>query len=385
MRFALVIGVCLGMCLPPLFAAVPASATEQAKAPAPDRPSADSVRQTYRTQINDNTVTIMAGAAHGSDTEIVQDIAAVLDDGTALRVVPMIGKGPAQTVKDVLFMRGVDMGITHATVLSHYAKTGELGPLRSQIAYVAKLFNEEMHLLARAGIEDVQALDGKVVNFGPEGSGTEITARHVFATLGVQVSEVHHDDADAIAKLKSGEIDATIVIGGKPAPLLSQVEPDSGLKLISLPYAKGLEDETYPATLTHEDYPALIEAGARIDTVAVCAVLVSFNWDDDSVRSKKLERFVERFFSKFDAFLVSPRHPKWQQVNFAATLEGWKRSPLAQDWIDRAKTAVAADAGAREQFETFLAQADTDATPRSDEERTKLFRAFLEWSKTQQN
>ena len=177
----------------------------------------------------------------------------------------------------------------------------------------------------------------------------------------------------------------SIVIGGKPAPLLSQVEPDSGLKLISLPYAKGLEDETYPATLTHEDYPALIEAGARIDTVAVCAVLVSFNWDDDSVRSKKLERFVERFFSKFDAFLVSPRHPKWQQVNFAATLEGWERSPLAQDWIDRAKTAVAADAGAREQFETFLAQADTDATPRSDEERTKLFRAFLEWSKTQQN
>src|SRR5690606_15974326 len=68
MRFALVIGVCLGMCLP-LFAAAPASATEQAKAPAQDRPSAESVRQTYRARINDNTVTVMAGSAHGSDTE----------------------------------------------------------------------------------------------------------------------------------------------------------------------------------------------------------------------------------------------------------------------------------------------------------------------------
>jgi uncharacterized protein len=382
MRFALAIGVCLL----PLFAVAPAGAKEQAKAQtsAPNS-SAQSIRQTYRAQLNDNTVTIMAGATHGSDAAIVQDIAAVLDDGTALRVVPMIGKGPAQTVKDVLFMRGVDMGITHASVLSHYAKTGELGPIRSQIAYVAKLFNEEMHLLARAGIEDVRALDGKTVNVGPDGSGTEITARLVFAQLGVRVREVHLDDRDALSKLQSGAIDATILIGGKPAPLLTQIPRDSGIKLLALPYAKGLEDETYPATLDHDDYPALIEAGTRLDTVAVCAVLVSFNWADDSVRTKKLQRFVDGFFDNFDAFLKAPRHPKWQQVNFAATLETWKRSPLAQSWIDRAKTAVAADDGARERFETFLAQADVGTVAQSDEERTELFRAFLEWSKTQQN
>jgi uncharacterized protein len=379
MRFALVIGACFV----PLFAAAPAGA-DDVKTSA-DSASAQSIRQTYRAQLNDNTVTIMAGTTHGSDAAVVQDIAAVLDDREALRVVPMIGKGPAQTVKDVLFMRGVDMGITHATVLGHFAKTGELGPIKDQIAYVAKLFNEEMHLLARAEIEDVKALDGKVVNFGPEGSGTEVTARLVFETLGVHVSEAHLDDADAIAKLSSGEIDATVVIGGKPAPLLSQVERNSGFKFLALPYAKGLEEATYPATLTHEDYPDLIEPGARIDTVAVCAVLISFNWDEDSARTKKLERFVDRFFTNFDAFLDVPRHPKWQEVNFAATLEDWKRSPLAQHWIDNAKTAVAADAGAREKFETFLAQADTGASAVSEEERTKLFRAFLEWSKTQKN
>lgn len=380
MRFALVIGVCLL----PLLPVGSASAEEQAKISAPSR-SSESVRQAYRAEINDNTVTIIAGAAHGSDAAIVQDIAAVLDHGADLRVVPMIGKGSAQTVKDVLFMRGVDMGITHASVLNHFAKTGELGPIREQIAYVAKLFNEEMHLLARAGIDDVHALDGQVVNVGPEGSGTEITARLVFATLGINVREVNLDDADALAKLQSGAVDATVFIGGKPSPLLAQVSPDSGIKLLALPYAKGLEDDTYPATFDHEDYPALIEAGTRIDTVAVCAVLVSFNWDDDSVRTKKLERFVDRFFGNFDAFLEAPRHPKWQQVNFAATLETWKRSSLAQAWIDRAKTAVAKDEGARERFETFLAQADTAAATASDEERAELFRAFLEWSKTQNN
>jgi len=383
MRIALAIGVCLL----PLCAAAPAGAKDdtkdQAKPASQDRPSAQNIRQDYRAKLNDNTVTIMSGAARSTDAAIVQDVAAVLDDGAAMRVVPMIGKGPAQTLRDVMFMRGVDMGITHANVLGHYAKTGELGPLKSQVTYIAKLFNEEMHVVAHAGVDDVRALDGKTVNVGMEGSGAEITARLVFAALGIAVREVHLDPADALAKLEAGEIDATVVVGGKPAPIIARVTRGSRLKLLGLPYVKDLEDDTYPAILTHEDYPALIEDGVRIDTVAVCAVLVSFNWSKDSARSKKLEPFVERFFSNFDAFLAPPRHPKWQQVNFAATLEGWTRSPLAQSWIERAKTAVAADSGARDRFETFLAQADTGVPSGSDDERAKLFRAFLEWSKTQ--
>jgi uncharacterized protein len=379
MRIALVIGVCLL----PLCAAPPAGAQDQAKRAPEARSSADSIRQAYRAKLNDNTVTIMSGAARSTDAAIAQDIAAVLDDGAVMRVVPMIGKGPAQTLRDVMFMRGVDMGITHANVLGHYAKTGELGALKSQITYIAKLFNEEMHVVTHDGVDDVRALEGKTVNVGMEGSGSELTAGLVFAALGVSVREVHLDPVDALAKLEAGEIDATVVIGGKPAPILAEVSRGSGLKLLALPYVKGLEDDTYPAILSHEDYPALIESGARIDTVAVCAVLVSFNWAKDSARSKKLEPFVDRFFSNFDEFLAPPRHPKWQQVNFAATLEGWQRSPLAQSWIDRAKTAVAADSSARERFETFLAQADTGVPAESDDERAKLFRAFVEWSKTQ--
>jgi len=346
--------------------------------------SAQSIRQRYRADLNDNTVTIMAGGPEATDLAIVQDVAAVLDDGANLRVVPMVGKGPVQNLKDVLFMRGVDMGITQANVLKHFAKTNELGPgLESQVVYVAKLFNEEMHVLAREGIDDMRALDGKTVNIGPKGSGAEITARRVFAALGITIREVSLDAAEAVARLKSGAIDASVLVAGKPAPLLAHLEEADGLKLIGVPYLEGLEDEYYPASLTSDDYPHLIAEGASVDTVAVCAVLVSFNWDGDSPRTKKLDRFVDRFFSNFDAFLKEPRHPKWRQVNFAATLEGWKRSPLAQVWIDRAKKTLAADASARVRFDTFLAQANAGDAMVSEPERTELFRAFLEWSKAQ--
>ncbi|HUU66821.1 MAG TPA: TAXI family TRAP transporter solute-binding subunit [Methyloceanibacter sp.] len=401
MRIALAFGVCLlGGLAGTLLAAAADTDTAKtttakakiAEAIAQTESSAQRIRERYRAQLNDNTVTIMAGSGQGTDSAIVQDLAAVLDDGAALRVVPMGGKGPAHNLKDVMFMRGVDMGITQANVLKHFAKTGELGPnLESQVAYIAKLFNEEMHVLVRADITDVAALDGKTVNIGIEGSGAEITARSVFNALGVTVQEVHLDEAAALAKLKAGAIDATVIIAGKPAPILAHLEPSSGLKLLGLPYLKGLEDDYYPAALGHDDYPQLIADGDRVDTVAVCAVLVSFNWARNNPRNVKIDRFVERFFSNFDAFLAPPRHPKWRQVNFAATLEGWQRSPAAQAWIDRAKATVAANAGieesaddgARARFDTFLAQADTGAAAASDDERARLFRAFLEWSRTQ--
>ena len=328
----------------------------------------------------------MAGSASGTDLAIVQDIADVLDDGSALRVLPMVGKGPEQNIKDVLFLRGVDMGITQANILKHYAKTGELGAnFIDQVAYIAKLFNEEMHILVRSDVNDIHELQDKPVNFGAEGSGTEITGRLVFEALGIEAREMHLSDADAIQKLKSGEIAASIVVTGKPAPALANIKDTRGLKLLAVPYIKELEDSYYPATLTHDDYPELVPAGGRVDTVSVCAVLVSFNWPSDSVRYEKIAKFVNRFFSNFDAFLKAPRHPKWREVNFAATLEGWHRSPLAQDWIDRAAKASTSTAE-REHFDAFLAQASGPrATPISESERADLFRAFIEWNKGQQS
>ncbi|HEU4476033.1 MAG TPA: TAXI family TRAP transporter solute-binding subunit, partial [Methyloceanibacter sp.] len=294
---------------------------------------------------------------------------------------PMVGKGPEQNIKDVLFLRGVDMGVTQANLLKHFDKTGELGPnLKGQIAYVAKLFNEELHILVREEVNDIKELSGKPVNFGPEGSGAEITGRLIFEALGVETQKLHINDADAIEKLKRGEIAATIAVTGKPAPVLASLKDASGLKLLAVPYAEGLEDEYYPGTFTHEDYPNLVQAGRSIDTVSVCAVLVSFNWSGDSVRYAKIAKFVDRFFANFDRFLVAPRHPKWREVNFAATLEEWRRSPLAQKWIDRAKQTT--DTASRTHFDAFLAQAGGErATPISEAERAELFRAFLQWSK----
>jgi TRAP transporter TAXI family solute receptor len=380
MRIALTLGLCLLACTAVAAPRAKDDANSDAKAA-----KADTIRDNFRSRMNENVVTIMAGSPTGTDLAIVQDIAEVLN-GDGLRVVPMVGQGPAQNVKDVLFLRGVDMGVTQANILKYFARTGELGPdFIDQVAYVAKLFNEEMHVLVRDDVKSIEDLKGRPVNFGAQGSGAEITGRLVFEALGIDVKQLHLSDDEALQKLQSGEIAGTIVVTGKPAPMLANLRNTSGLKLLPVPYAKALEDSYYPATLTHDDYPDLVPAGGRVDTVAVCAVLVSFNWSDDSPRYKKIGRFVDRFFTDFDQFLKPPHHPKWREVNYAATLEGWHRSPLSQAYIDRVK-AAAADGSTKKNFDTFLAQAAPAGGARlSDAERADLFKAFLEWSKNPGN
>ena len=167
MRIALAFGICL--------IAVAAAAAPRAKDAVKSDTSAvtpaavQSTRDHLRARMNENVVTIMAGSPSGTDLAVVQELAEVLDDGDALRVLPMVGRGPAQNIKDAMFLRGVDMGVTQANILKHYAKTGELGAnFIDQVAYIAKLFNEELHVLVRSDVNDIHELEGKAVNFGAE-------------------------------------------------------------------------------------------------------------------------------------------------------------------------------------------------------------------------
>src|SRR4029453_6237017 len=126
MRLVMRIALACGLCLLALTAAVAPRAKDEAKAEAKDQPlaknqpSAASTRENTRARFHGDVVTIMAGNASGTGPASVEDIADVLNDGDQLRVLPIVGKGPEQNIKDVLFLRGVDMGITQANILKHY-------------------------------------------------------------------------------------------------------------------------------------------------------------------------------------------------------------------------------------------------------------------------
>ena len=99
-------------------------------------------------------MTIVSGNPNGTYLYLAYDMSAVLDDGNELRVLPVIGKGGYQNVVDVLHLRGIDLCITQSNIMSYLKKSGEFGStIDNRLAYIAKLYNEEMHVLAGPGIK----------------------------------------------------------------------------------------------------------------------------------------------------------------------------------------------------------------------------------------
>jgi uncharacterized protein len=353
-------------------------------APIPDKPDLGSIGG----KINANTIAIVSGNINAAWLTIAYDLSAVLDDGNNFRVLPVIGKGGAQNVRDVRYLKGIDLGITVTTVLGKFRRSGELGNIQDKIVYITKLFDDEMHVMVRAdsGITSLAQLSGKKVNFSDMGSATEVSARDVFTRLGIDVVEVNMGQADAYEKMKSGEIAATIQFGGKPAPAIAKLRAADGIRLLPVPYDKSLQDDYLPATLTSEDYPALIGRGQSIETIAYGAVLIAYNWPEGSDRYRRIANFVDRFFSHFSEFQKPPRHPAWREVNLAATLPGWKRFKEAQIWLDAHRQSAQQASAGEDDFDQFLNEkAGVTAALLAPQQREQLFRAFLKWREERQH
>jgi TRAP transporter TAXI family solute receptor len=347
--------------------------------------------EALRERTNQNVVTVISGNTNGTYLYFAYDLSAVLDNGDDLRVLPIIGKGGYQNVKDILHLKGVDLGITQSNIMSYLKRTGEFGnSINDRLAYVAKLYNEEMHILAGPGINDIKDLHGKTVNFSDVGSGTQFSTRLIFELLGIKATEVNMGQADGYEKVKSGEIAATVLIAGKPSGAFAKFKLEAGMKLLPIPYTEALEADYFPAKLTNADYPNLIAADKPIDTVAVGAVLAVYNWPRDTERYRRVSKFVDAFFARFEEFKKKPRHPKWKEANLAGVVKGWKRFPSAQEWLDRNATAavpaVAATAAVAPPPGVDLALAREQAqraAPGNPAEQERLFQRFIEWSRQQ--
>jgi TRAP transporter TAXI family solute receptor len=335
------------------------------------------------TKINANTVGVISANPNGAWLRMAYDLSAVLDDGSNFRVLPVIGKGGAQNIRDVRYLKGIDVGFTVTTVLNEFRRTGVLGDIVNKIDYIARLDDHDMYVVVQknSGITSIAQLSGKKVNFSDMGSATEVSARHVFKALGVTPIEVNMGQADAYVKIKNGELAATVQFSAMPSPAVATLHRTDGFRLLPIPYDTRLQQNYLPATLANADYPSLISKGQNVNTIAYGAVLIAYNWPEDTDRYRRVAKFVDRFFSHFSEFQKPPRDPAWRQVNLAATLPGWHRFPEAQAWLDSHRRPAPQASAEEGTFDQFLAQrGGPKASLLTVQDRDALFREFLQWN-----
>ena len=329
--------------------------------------------------LNQNTVTLISGTIGGTYVQFGADLASVLDDGNKLRVLPIVGRGSVQSVADILFLQGVDIGIVRADTLDYLERKGFAKDLKKQFTYVTKLYNEEMQVIAPKSINSLRDLEGKTVSVDLPNGSTFVTVLTVADRLGMKANWVYIEQRLAMEKLKKGEVDAVIVVGGKPYKSVSNFGNDGRFHLVKVDYEKPLQGDYLPATLTSKDYPNLIAEGETVDTIAVPALLAAYNWAPNTERYRKLTNFVDAFFTKFPQFQNPPFHPKWKEVSLAAPLPGWQRLPYAQQWLD----THGIEPVSRGKFDDFLKQSSAAGKVSSDADREALFRQFKAWEAEQ--
>ena len=374
--------------LPAVMIVAAAMAFAMAAAPASAQDNkAKKQASNLREQINRGTVGIISGGINGTYIRIASDLASVLDDGNQLRILPLIGKGSVQNIRDILYLKGIDIGIVQSDVLAFLKRQRPHAKIEDRIHYITKLYNEELHLVAGPGVNSVKDLAGKKVNFGNKGSGTYMSSSIIFEKLGIKVQPTSFDQATAVEKARSGEIAALVYIVGKPARLFQEASVQ-GLKLLAVPQTPELLEVYLPSRFTDQDYPNLVPAGQEVRTLAVGAVMAVYNWDASGERYAKVSRFVENFFGRFSEFQQAPRHPKWREVNLNTEVPGWNRFKAADEWLAKAK--VAQRPSLESTFARFLAEQGPSLRgggegSNLDQAKDELFRQFLLWQAKQQS
>ena len=294
-------------------------------------------------------VSIVTDEVTSTTARVASDMAAGFDSD-ALRVLPVLGHGSLADLVQLAGANVADLGFLRSDALAGLSAE-ERAAMTARVSYVARLFNEEVHIVASRDLPDVRALDGKRVSVGTQGSASAVSAKIIFDRLGIAPQLVYLDQSAALEKLKSGDIAATLMIGGRPIRALQDFGSDGHFSLLPIPYEAALQDLYMPAKIEAADYGNLIPRNAQVPTLAVGILLATVDAPDGSPRAARVARVTEALFNNIAAMRDPARHPKWREVNLAANVPNWTRFRTAQDILDREKSGVAAvtptDAGAK--------------------------------------
>ena len=119
-------------------------------------------------EANDIAVSIVVSGLSCTCARFAEDIRNVVNDlrPDGIRILPILGVGGLQNLNDVLFLKGVDMGVVDQDnlVLLKQRDPKLYANVEQRVQYITKLYNAEFHLIARNDIKSYSDLKNKKVS-----------------------------------------------------------------------------------------------------------------------------------------------------------------------------------------------------------------------------
>jgi TRAP-type uncharacterized transport system substrate-binding protein len=318
-------------------------------------------------KINAWTVGLAAGQLEGAPLRFATDISRVVDDGDNLHVLPIVTRGPTENVEGLLYLKGVDVAIINTDALEQFR--AKIPDIQQRITYILNLFPSELHVFARPGINSLDDLRGKKVNFNTQGTAAAYSGPLIFGKLKLDVQKTFIPHQVALEQMRAGtdDIGAVVFVTSKPIDAFLKGKWPGDFRFLPVPFNDF--DFYLPATLTSKDYPQLIPEGQNVQTIAIPTILAAYNWPKGSNRYNRVARLTDYLFERLDTLQGPGFHPKWKDVVVNAQVPGLTRFRGAQEWLDKTAT---------------VAQVANNPPPKvlPPAEQAKLFQEFLQWRRT---
>ena len=203
---------------------------------------------------------------------------------------------------------------------------------------VLPLYAEEVHVLARRGLDTLADLAGQRVLTAVSSQGSRYTAENLLRAAQVAPArfDTQQTTAEALCSVLTGRADAMVIVQGKPASNLTSLDalrghparPLDGVHLMSLdlpantPGYEGYE----VARIDDGDYPWV---RAPVATLSVRALLMAVDFSSQRTayqkrRCQQLKGLGELVKRELPVLSRPPYQAKWREVDPLREVRGWR-------------------------------------------------------------
>jgi TRAP-type uncharacterized transport system substrate-binding protein len=309
--------------------------------------------------MNAGAITVITDGGKGQATNYAADLAVLMEAERDLRVLPVMGHGSVEAVRDLLFLKGIDASIVPSDTVAYMRKQGLVEDIDRKVTYIARLGSAQVHVIARKDITSLEDLAGRNVNIGAASEPRFVTASLLFDSLGINVNPVEGREGDAARLLENGKVDAIVLLAPQPSPIAEDLARTGNYRLLDVAGNDELNQIYTPAILTPKTYEGLAQDGGMTETLSVSYAVAVFNWKKGTDRYYKLRKFADVLYSGIGDLQNGKWHAAWSDVNLSADLPGWTRYITADEWLENHKRAQAdtetkEEAALKAEFQSYL-------------------------------
>lgn len=308
----------------------------------------------------------------GSQSDTYYQIGNELKEYVSPELQNLVSKGDVDNIKALSKTKGVSFAIVQSDVYQTYVNLEQHDPdpairqwateLLNSLRVVAPLYSEEIYFVVHkdSPMQELQDIEGKRLAIGPEGSGTNLTAKNIYFKLFgkapvivkpfIETGVLGSDDSTRYVRSalwhlahpdagpEERKVDVVVIIGGQPLPLLQRLGKDYKLLATNIKndatesllkdYSIGFADK--------KNYPFLAR---HMPVMMVQSYLVTAQFRDKPRRDfvkkfatslcKNYDKLYEHGHEKWKALVWSPQHP-----HLPSLLSGWRYSDVTKPILE---------------------------------------------------